>query len=119
VTSATLMANAKGFADAVRLSQSTPQLSIGCHIVIVDGSPLFAPAEISTLLAKSNGRFHKSVFRFGLRALRHQLNPHDIEAETTAQIRTLCAAGIRVTHLSRPGECILITLSGAQAQLPW
>jgi hopanoid biosynthesis associated protein HpnK len=99
VTSATLMANADGFAGAVRLSQSTPHLSVGCHVVIVDGYPLLAPAQISTLLAMSNGGFHAGISRFALRALRRQLNPHEIEAEATAQIRKLCAAGIPVTHL--------------------
>jgi chitin disaccharide deacetylase len=99
VTSATLMANADGFADAVRLSQSTPQLSIGCHVVLVDGSPLLGPAQISTLLAKSNRGFHEGISQFGLRALRRQLHSQEIEAETTAQIRKLCAAGIPVTHL--------------------
>jgi chitin disaccharide deacetylase len=99
VTSATLMANAEGFADAVRLSQSTPQLSIGCHVVLVDGSPVLAPAHISTLLAKSDGRFHEGISGFGLRALRGRPSRHEIEAEATAQIHKVQSAGIAVTHL--------------------
>jgi len=99
VTSATLMANADGFADAMRLSQCTPQLSVGCHVVLVDGSPLLAPAHISTLLAKSDGRFREGISGFGLRALRGRLSPHEIEAEATAQISKLQSAGIAVTHL--------------------
>jgi hopanoid biosynthesis associated protein HpnK len=99
VTSATLIANAGAFADAVRWSQSTSQLSIGCHVVLVDGSPVLAGAQISSLLSGSNARFHEGISGLGVRALRGRLNPHEIEAEATAQIRRLCAAGIRVTHL--------------------
>jgi len=101
VTSATLMANARGFSDAVRLSQSAPQLGVGCHVVLVDGTPLLAPTQISTLVTRaSNGHsFRNGLTAFALRALRHQLDPEEIEAEATAQIRKLCVAGITVTHL--------------------
>ena len=101
VTSATLMANANGFSDAVRLSQSTPQLCIGCHVVLVDGTPVLAPTEISSLVTRaSNGpSFRNRLMPFALRALGHQLDPEEIEAEATAQIRKLCTAGITITHL--------------------
>jgi len=101
VTSATLMANANGFSDAVRLSQSTPQLCIGCHVVLVDGTPVLAPTEISSLVTRaSNGpSFRNRLMPFALGALGHQLDPEEIEAEATAQIRKLCTAGITITHL--------------------
>jgi chitin disaccharide deacetylase len=101
VTSATLMANAGGFSDAVRLSQSAPQLGVGCHVVLVDGTPLLAPTEISSLVTQSSngGSFRNGLTAFALRALRRQLDPEEIEAEATAQIRKLCAAGIAITHL--------------------
>ena len=99
VTSATLMANAGGFSDAVRLSQSAPQLSVGCHFVLVDGTPVLGPTEISSLVTRANGgSFRDGLTAFALRALRHQLDPKEIEAEATAQIRKLCAAGIAITH---------------------
>src|SRR5438094_6382087 len=90
------MANASGFSDAVRLSQSTPQLSVGCHVVLVDGTPVLGATEISSLVTRANGgSFRYGLTAFALRALRHQLDPEEIEAEATAQIRKLCAAGIR------------------------
>src|SRR5205807_6091843 len=88
------------FSDAVRLSQSTPQLSVGCHVVLVDGTPVLGATEISSLVTRANGgSFRDGLTAFALRALRHQLDPEEIEAEATAQIRKLCAAGIAVTHL--------------------
>ena len=100
VTSATLMANAAGFSDAVGLSQSTLRLGVGCHVVLVDGTPVLGATEISSLVTRANGgSFRDGLTAFALRALRHQLDPEEIEAEATAQIRKLCAAGIAVTHL--------------------
>jgi len=99
VTSATLMANAEGSADAVRLSQSAPQLSVGCHVVLVDGSPLLSPSQLPTLVDKNDNRFHQRLSGFCLHALRGRLNPQEVEAEARAQIRRLVADGIRVTHL--------------------
>jgi hopanoid biosynthesis associated protein HpnK len=100
VTSATLMANAGGFSDAVRLSESAPKLGLGCHVVLVDGTPVLGPTEIASLVTRANGgSFCYGLTPFALRALRHQLDSKEIEAEATAQIRKLCAAGIAITHL--------------------
>src|SRR5438046_6481518 len=94
------MANASGFSDAVRVSQSTTQRSMGCECVRVDGTPVLGPTDISSLVTRANGgSFRDGLTAFALRALRHQLDPEEIEAEATAQIRKLCAAGIAVTHL--------------------
>src|SRR5437870_10087196 len=94
------MANAAGFSDAVGLSQSTLRLGVGCHVVLVDGTPVLSATEISSLVTRANGgSFRDGLTAFALRALRHQLDPEEIEAEATAQIRKLCAAGIAVTHL--------------------
>ena len=45
VTSATLMANGSAFDQAVSLTASAPSLSIGCHVMLVDGSSLLQPAS--------------------------------------------------------------------------
>lgn len=99
VTSATLMANASAFSQAVELSPSLPGLSVGCHVVLIDGSPLCAPPQVSSLLRGPDGRFHNSLARFAQLALRGNLDPLQIEAEVVAQIRKLQSAGITVSHL--------------------
>lgn len=105
VTSATLMANAAGFKDAVRLIASSPGLSVGCHVVLVDGSPVANSSQISTLTRTSSGHFETSLGSFALRALRGRINPCEIEIEATAQIRKLQAAGIQLSHVDTHKHC--------------
>ncbi len=102
VTSATLMANGPAFADAIGLAQSCPGLGVGCHIVLVDGAPLLDATAVRTLLDRGNSsgpHFREGITWFGALALLGRLNESEIEAEATAQIRKLQAAGITVTHL--------------------
>lgn len=98
VTSATLMANSSAFSEAVTLSKSAPDLSVGCHIVLVDGSPVSDPKRVPSLL-RSDGRFHDSLATFARLALQGKLRAEEIEAEAAAQIRSLQAAGITVSHV--------------------
>ena len=43
VTSTTLMANSAAFADAAQLAHINPKLSVGCHVVLVDGLAVSPP----------------------------------------------------------------------------
>jgi chitin disaccharide deacetylase len=103
VTSATLMANGQAFEQAIALAQSRPRLGVGCHIVLVDGAPLLDQTLVRSLLDQrgNSGRphFHQGISRFGVLALLRQLDENEIEAEATAQIRKLQAAGITVSHI--------------------
>lgn len=100
VTSATLMANAAAFEDAVVRAKSAPRLTLGCHIVLVDGLPVLGGRQTSTLTpGKPADRFYQSLSSFALRAVSGRLHSDEIEAEATAQIRKLQAAGIAVSHV--------------------
>jgi len=100
VTSSTLMANGPAIEDAIRVAASNAGLSVGCHVVLVDGEPLLDSREISTLLkGKDDARFEEGIARFASRVLRRQIDPEQVEAEVTAQIRKLQAAGVCVSHL--------------------
>lgn len=104
VTSATLMANSQAFEDAINTARSlhgaTP-LSIGCHVVLLDGEPLLPADKVTTLLQSGNGRcrFRDSLNDFAVASFRHKLNPGEIEAEASAQIDRIQAAGITPSHL--------------------
>lgn len=98
VTSATLMANAPAFTEAVELARSAPRMSIGCHVVLVDGVPVLPASEIPSLLG-NHGQFHSALGGFAMRALRGDFDSRQIEAEISAQIRRLQAAGVTVSHL--------------------
>ena len=102
VTSTTLMANAAAFPDAVRLAQSAPRLGVGCHVVLVDGAPVLSAERVSSLLERAGedgARFHEGLGNFALRALCGRLQPDQIEAEVSAQIQKIQAAGLSVSHL--------------------
>ena len=101
VTSATLMANGPAFEDAIQRAKSTSRLSVGCHVVLVDGLPVLGGGKTPTLSDKKahDGRFHESLSSFALRAVSGRLDADEIEAETTAQIRKLQATGVAVSHL--------------------
>ena len=99
VTSATLMANADAFDDAIRLAKQTPTLGVGCHVVLVDGTPTLPPDDIPDLIDPNTGRFYQSLATFVGRALRNRIRPGQIEAEAFAQIRKIQAVGINLTHL--------------------
>ena len=100
VTSATLMANGGALPQAIELAASAPRLSIGCHVVLVDGSPISDAAHVASLTAGNGApRFRTSIFDFALNCLRGKFVAGEIEAEATAQIRKLQAAGIVVSHL--------------------
>lgn len=101
LTSATLMANGLAFNDAVEIARRNPNLDVGCHVVLVDGEPVSATAEISSLVDyESSARaFHASFGRFALALYSGKIREQDIEHEAVAQIRKLQQAGVRVTHL--------------------
>jgi hopanoid biosynthesis associated protein HpnK len=100
VTSATLMANGQAFDDAIRRAISMPRLSVGCHVVLVDGSPVLRGKTPTLSNPKfDDGRFYQSLNSFILRVVGGTVDADEIEAESTAQIRKLQAAGIVVSHL--------------------
>src|ERR1700730_11071897 len=94
VTSTTLMANGAAFSQAAQLTKTVPSMSVGCHVVLIDGHPVLDSNQLSTL---TNGDPAARVFRDGLkgfaaRAVAGRLNPEEIAAEATAQIRKIQAA---------------------------
>ena len=96
------MANGAAFADAVTAARSTPNLSVGCHVVLVDGTPVSPPGALDTLLAIRSAepeKFYSSLSAFAARAMLGGFDRDQLVAEVTAQIRKIQAAGLEVTHL--------------------
>jgi predicted glycoside hydrolase/deacetylase ChbG (UPF0249 family) len=98
LTSATLMANGAAFHDATRQAASQPPLGVGCHVVLVDGTPIANADQIPTLLTP-NGRLRNSLVQFIADLQRGRIHEAEIEAEATAQICRVQSAGITVTHV--------------------
>ncbi|MGA7929239.1 MAG: ChbG/HpnK family deacetylase [Candidatus Sulfotelmatobacter sp.] len=101
VTSSTLMANGRAFEDAVRLAKSVPRLSVGCHVVLIDGEPVLDARLLPSITSahSTGGRFRDRLQSFAVRALAGRLDSDEIEAEASAQIRKLQSAGVSVSHL--------------------
>ncbi len=97
VTSSTLMANGKAFAEATELITRTPNLSIGCHVVLIDGEPVLGSDQLPSLTA--SGHFRDGLKQFAARSVAGRMNPDEISAEATAQIRKIQSAGIVVSHI--------------------
>jgi len=96
VTSATLMANGPAFCEVNELAKQLPKLSIGCHVVLIDGEPVLPPARVRSLT--QSGRFRDGLKTFAARAFTGRLDSTEIAAEAKAQIRRVQAAGVCVSH---------------------
>ncbi len=103
--SATLMAASPRFAEAVALAKQCPSLGVGCHVVLVDGSPISDPSSISSLLntsdstSSTNPSFRRTLRRFVQDLFMGRISRADMEREATEQILRLQRAGLTVTHL--------------------
>jgi predicted glycoside hydrolase/deacetylase ChbG (UPF0249 family) len=96
------MANGPAFEDAVKAARAAPNLSVGCHVVLVDGTPVSPPEAVDTLLAIRSaepGKFYSSLSAFAARAMLGGFDRDQLVAEVTAQIRKIQSTGLRVTHL--------------------
>ncbi len=107
LTSATLMAKAPASEDAIEQARNAPLLSVGCHVVLVDGEPILSPRrDIPNLADPSSGRLPPSIVNFllWLYGRSSRLNSFarrtaEIEAEAGAQIARLQSSGLRLTHV--------------------
>jgi predicted glycoside hydrolase/deacetylase ChbG (UPF0249 family) len=96
------MANGARFDDAVTAARSAPNLSVGCHVVLVDGTPVSPPGALDTLVAIRSAepdKFYSSLSAFAARAMLGGFDRDQLVAEITAQIRKIQATGLQVTHL--------------------
>jgi hopanoid biosynthesis associated protein HpnK len=98
LTSATLMANGPAFDEAVERARANPKLGVGCHLVLVGGTPVAPCQEIPSLLDRQ-GRFPASLVAFVARLSSGRVSSKEIERELRAQIERIRRAGIEPTHL--------------------
>jgi predicted glycoside hydrolase/deacetylase ChbG (UPF0249 family) len=114
VTSTTLMANARAFDGAVntlaaRKSASREQggteelqarrLSVGCHVLLVDGDPVLPKSQVSTLLRNAQAEgFRDSLEQLMWAIARGRVDLLQVEAEAAAQMRKIQASGVQLSH---------------------
>jgi len=99
VTSSTLMANGPAFAEAVQLAKTVPELSVGCHVVLIDGEPVLPAERVPSLTTRTSAlRFRDGLKTFAARAIAGRIHADEIAAEATEQIRRIQSAGLAVSH---------------------
>lgn len=97
LSSATLMATGAYFDDAVAVARATPGLEVGCHVLLVDGTPVLPPSQIPTLCPDGKSfrptltAFVRDLFSFRIRAA-------EVTAEAQAQMERVQGAGLRLSH---------------------
>jgi chitin disaccharide deacetylase len=100
LSSTTLMATGPYFSPAVYLAFAQPGLAVGCHVVLVDGSPCLRPDEVPSLLDPQDpSSFRITVGGFVRDLLRGRIRGKEIEAEAIAQIRRIQSSGLTVSHI--------------------
>jgi chitin disaccharide deacetylase len=98
ITSATIMVNGPGYAEAVGISRGNPGLGVGVHLNILRSRPVLPPERIPSLVGP-DGLFLRSTALLLRCFLRGRLNPREITEEFSAQIRKALSDGISVSHL--------------------
>lgn len=99
LTSATLMAQASATEEAVKMALAMPSLGVGCHIVLLDGTPVSDASRIPSLINRRTGTFQATLGAFLKRLFTARIRPADVEAEAAAQIALLQSYGLRLSHI--------------------
>lgn len=99
LTSATLMARAEATEAAIAEAHATPSLGVGCHLVLVDGTPILPARDLPTLTDPRTGRFRRTLGRFVRDLLSGRIHGEEIAAEAEAQMQHLLARGVALTHV--------------------
>jgi len=99
LTTASLMVNEAGFAEAVELARQNPRLGVGLHLTLLHGHAALPPGQIPGLV-NGRGEFSNSPVGVGLAyffrpALREQLH-----AEIRAQLDKFHATGLKLDHVN-------------------
>jgi chitin disaccharide deacetylase len=98
LTHASLMVTGEAADDAIHLARANPSLSVGVHLVLVDGRPALQPARIPHLVDES-GWFRPGPVGAGLAAQFPPLAATEARQEVRAQLERFRATGLTLTHV--------------------
>jgi chitin disaccharide deacetylase len=98
LTDASLMVNGQGFEDAVALARAHPTLSVGMHLVLVQGYAVTPAGEIP-ILVDGDGLFGNNAPWTGLRYFVTPGARAQLRREITAQLDKFMATGLPLSHV--------------------
>jgi hopanoid biosynthesis associated protein HpnK len=99
LTSASLMVNEPGFAEAVRLAKENPRLGVGLHLTLLRGHATLSPAQIPGLV-NAHGEFSNSPVGAGLKYFFDDDLRAQLRAEIHAQFAKFRATGLPLDHVN-------------------
>ncbi len=99
LTSASMMVGAPAFEHAVELAKSNPELSVGLHIVLVQGKSVLPYERIPSLVDKDNN-FTNSPVLAGLRYFFSPTAIREVRDELKAQIEKFLSTGLRLDFIN-------------------
>jgi len=98
VTSTSLLANGLAFTSALEVARANPELGVGVHLNLSNGSPTANSSEVPSLL-NSSGSFEGGPENLLLRIASRSLQLAEVEREWDSQIQKIRDSGITPTHL--------------------
>ena len=99
LTSASLMVTGRAFEEAVGLARANPGLSVGLHIVLLQGRSVLSHEKIPRLV-DSDGNFPNNSFLAGMRYFFSKAAQLELREELRAQLERFFSTGLRLDFLS-------------------
>jgi hopanoid biosynthesis associated protein HpnK len=98
LTDASLMVNGAASAEAIDLARATPSLSVGLHLVLVQGRASAEPRDIPALV-DATGMFRNHSVWAGVRYFFLPRIRAQLETEVRAQLDRFLATGLSLSHV--------------------
>ena len=99
LTSTSLMVSAQATDEAVALARANPDLSIGLHLVMVDGQATLPHKDIPHLVDRE-GKFPGDPALIGLRLVASRKARLELAQELTAQFERFADTGLHLSHVN-------------------
>ena len=99
LTTASLMVNEPGFAEAVALAKENPKLGVGLHLTLLHGHAALSPDQIPGLVGPQ-GDFTNSPVAAGMAYFFKSALDEQLRAEIHAQIAKFRSTGLKLDHVN-------------------
>jgi hopanoid biosynthesis associated protein HpnK len=98
LTHASLMVTGEAFDEAVEIARNAPRLSVGLHLVVLDGCSALPAAEVPELV-DARGRFSNTAVSAGIRYFFRPAAREQLRREIRAQLELFRRTGLRLSHV--------------------